>query len=112
MACHRVDIDRGFVRIVVGPSQGRRAGPDEYPQVPLSLTAQTDPEVGVRIRIMLASGDQQDLSQFADRQIEAIDQGGGRLLTEPQYQSKISSWAHAVCGLPYLASMYCNPQVT
>lgn len=60
VTCHRVDGDPGFVRGIVSPGQSRGAGVDEYPQVPMSDAAQADPKVGVRVRIMLPSGDQQD----------------------------------------------------
>ena len=39
VACHRVDVDPGFIRIVFGPGEGRDSSLDEHVEVPMPVAA-------------------------------------------------------------------------
>jgi len=62
VTCHRVDVDPGFVLRSVSPGQRRGAGLNDNLQVPMSVTAQADPKIGVWVRVMIPPGHQQDFS--------------------------------------------------
>lgn len=55
-----------LVLLIVGPDQGRVTSLDRDEQVRLSVQAQPHPKVGVRVRIKLAAGHEQDLAEHTD----------------------------------------------
>ena len=72
VSCYGIDVEPGFVRRILSPGQSGGAALHEHPHVAVSLAAQSDTEVGVRIWIMLSPGNQQDLTQFCDRMINEL----------------------------------------
>ena len=67
-----VDIDRGFVGLIAGPGEGGVAVLDDDPKVGLPIGSQPDVELGVRVRIVTAAGDEQDPAELADRVADQI----------------------------------------
>ena len=67
-----VEIDRGLVSLITGPRERSIAVLDDNPQVGLSLGAQPHVEPGVRLRIVAASGGEQDPAELTDRMADEV----------------------------------------